>query len=129
MTTVLEKIRAEPQKLSSPKLFSEATEALAEARTLQPGGTRLSGHIEAVAGLLQQYTEPVDLVITSDGKTDIMLSSVGRLGTFATRTVNLRPGEYTLVGSQQGCRDVRKNIIVGPSTNTVTIACSETVSQ
>ncbi len=124
---VLEKIRAEPDKLSSVQLFAEANSVLQEARTLQPGGATLKGHIEAVSQLVDRYSNPVDVTIRSDGKTDIVLSTVGNLGSFAARTVNLRPGEYTIIGSQNGCRDVRKTIIVKPDMEAVSVACSEVV--
>jgi len=124
---VLAKIRAEPDKLSSAQLFAEAKSILQEARTLQPGGATLKGHIEAVSQLIERYSNPVDVTIRSDGKTDIVLSTVGNLGSFAARTVNLRPGEYTVIGSQNGCRDIRKTIIVKPDMEAVSVACSEVV--
>lgn len=127
-TRILERIRAEPDKLSSAKLFAEAKSVLEEARTLQPGGATLKGHVAAVSQLLERYSDPIDVTIRSDGKTDIVLSSVGKLGSFAARTVNLRPGEYTIVGSQNGCRDVRRTIIVKPDMRDVLVTCDEVVS-
>lgn len=124
---ILAKIRAEPEKLSSAKLFAEAQSVLQEARSLQPGGATLKGHIQAVSQLLESYSNPVDVTIRSDGKTDIVLSTVGNLGSFAARTVNLRPGEYTIIGSQNGCRDIRKTIIVKPDMDEVSVACNEVV--
>lgn len=126
-TRILAKIRSQPDKLSSATLFAEAQSVLQEARTLQPGGETLKGHIEAVSTLLKRYSNPVDVTIRSDGKTDIVLSSVGKLGSFAARTVNLRPGEYTIIGSQNGCRDVRRTIIVKPDMGDVSVACDEVV--
>jgi tetratricopeptide (TPR) repeat protein len=127
-TRVLAKVRAEPDKLSSAKLFAEAKNVLQEAQALQPGGPTLKGHIEAVGQLLERYSNPIDVTIRSDGKTDIVLSSVGNLGSFAARTVNLRPGEYTIIGSQNGCRDVRKTIVVKPDMEDVSVACNEAVA-
>ena len=126
-TRILAKVRTEPDKLSSARLFAEATDVLQEARTLQPGGATLKGHIDAVSKLLERYANPIDVTIRSDGKTDIVLSSVGKLGSFAARTVNLRPGEYTIIGSQNGCRDVRKTIIVKPDMGDVSVACNDVV--
>ena len=126
-TRILAKVRTEPDKLSSAELFAEAKSVLQEARTLQPGGATLKGHIEAVTKLLARYSNPIDVTIRSDGKTDIVLSSVGKLGSFAARTVNLRPGEYTIIGSQNGCRDVRKTIIVKPDMDDVSVTCNEVV--
>lgn len=127
-TRVLAKVQAEPDKLSSTKLFAEAKDVLMEAKTLQPGGATLKSLIKTVSQLLERYSNPIDVTIRSDGKTDIVLSSVGNLGSFAARTVNLRPGEYTIIGSQNGCRDVRKTIIVKPDMDVVSVACDEAVA-
>ena len=40
--------------------------------------------------------------LESDGLTELTLSRVGRLGTLTRRTVELRPGTYTVVGSRRG---------------------------
>lgn len=125
---LLGKIRGAPDKLSSPQLFQEARDILAEARTLQPGGPRLAEHIAAVDQLVKTYSEPVDVTLTSDGATSVILSTVGSLGTFSRKTVALRPGEYTVVGSQQGCRDIRETIVVKPGMAPVSVRCNEPVN-
>jgi tetratricopeptide (TPR) repeat protein len=125
---LLDKIRKAPEKLSSPTLFQEAQSILAEARTLSPAGPRLTEHISAVDQLVRTYSEPVNVTLTSDGATAVILSTVGPLGTFASKTVSLRPGEYTVVGSQKGCRDIRETIVVKPDMQPVSVRCTERVN-
>jgi len=127
-TELLGKIRAAPEKLSSPTLYQEAQTIVAEARALSPGGPRLTEHINAVGELVRTFSEPVNVTLTSDGATAVILSTVGPLGTFANKTVSLRPGEYTVVGSQKGCRDIRETIVVKPDMQPVSVRCTEPVN-
>ena len=121
----LMKIRSNPDKLSSAKLFAEAQEIVAEARELENPGSEFVGLLNDVETLVRSYSSPVDVTIVSDAETEILLSSIGRLGRFARKTVALRPGEYTVIGSQDGCRDVRQNFIVRPNMQPVTVRCNE----
>ncbi len=127
-TELLEKIRKAPEKLSSPQLFQEARNIVADAKSLEPGGPKLSEHINAVEQLVRTYSEPVNVTLTSDGATSITLSTVGALGTFSKKSVSLRPGEYTVVGSQRGCRDIRETIVVKPGMKPVSVRCTERVN-
>ena len=52
---------------------------------------------------------------------------VGRLGAFERRELNLRPGRYTIVGSRDGCRDVRKEIVLSPDMAPVAVRCEERI--
>ena len=75
--------------------------------------------------LLETYGIPVSVTLRSDNRTEVTLSSVGRLGTFAEKELHLRPGAYTIVGSRDGCRDVRASILVRPDMQPVEIRCEE----
>jgi hypothetical protein len=48
------------------------------------------------------------------------------LGTFDEKQLTLRPGAYTVIGSRDGCRDVRTSILVRPDMQPVDIRCTET---
>jgi tetratricopeptide (TPR) repeat protein len=122
---LLGNIMASPDKLSSPILFDQARDILAEAELLQPRGATLDQQITAVRQLVRTYGTPVDVTFHSDNRTHITLSSVGRLGTFEEKQISLRPGSYTLIGSRDGCRDVRTNIVVKPEMQPVDIRCNE----
>ena len=122
---LLGNIIASPDKLSSPKLFDQARDILAAAELLQPRGEMLDQQITAVALLVKTYSTPVDVTFRSDNQTQITLSSVGRLGTFEEKRLSLRPGAYTVIGSRDGCRDVRTNIVVKPQMQPIDIRCNE----
>ncbi|MDA1074697.1 MAG: hypothetical protein O3A63_08050 [Proteobacteria bacterium] len=127
--TILNKIIDSPDNLSSKKLFDEANATLTRARTLKPMGPTLASRIDEVDHLLSVYSQPVAVTLKSDNQTDVILSTVGRLGTFDVKQVSLRPGAYTLIGSRNGCRDVRTQITVRPEMPPVDIRCMEQLPQ
>ena len=56
----------------------------------------------------------IRVVLESDEKTEVVVHKVGRLGVFARKTLELRPGTYTVVGTRSGYRDVRRQLVVEP---------------
>lgn len=123
--TGLGNIMAAPEKLSSANLYAQAQELLAEAKALTPRGPELTRKIDAVSSLIDAYRDPVAVTILSDNATQITVSTVGQLGSFDRKQLSLRPGAYTVIGSQDGCRDIRENIVVRPNMKPVDIRCLE----
>ena len=123
--SVLSRILANPDKLSNAKLLADGQRIVAEAKTLPQTGPKLQRKISEVETLLQRYSEPVEVELRSDSRTSVLLSSVGELGTFSNKTVTLRPGAYTLVGSRDGCRDVRQQVIVRAGMDPIDIRCTD----
>jgi len=122
---LLEKISSEPQKLSSQKLYLDAVAILEEARTLEHAGPKLTALTATVAELLVMYRDPVDVVLLSDNATRIIMSNVGELGYFERKTLSLRPGQYTIRGSQNGCRDIYLSVDVLPGIAPLDLSCRE----
>jgi hypothetical protein len=74
-------------------------------------------------------SKPVTVRFESDNLTRITILKVGALGAFESRTVELRPGTYTVVGTREGYRDVRRTIRVGPEglPAPVAVRCEEPI--
>jgi len=117
----------DPDRLSSERLYAEAAATLEAARAIVPRGAGLDARIGQVRDILERDARPVQVLLRSDNRTHVTLSSVGVLGTFDEKQLELRPGAYTVVGSRDGCRDVRTRIVVRPDMNPVDIRCSETL--
>jgi len=123
----LERILESPDRLSSDKLSREARQILERAESLEPRGDQLAGLIADARQTLETYANPVPVLLRSDNRTEVTLSTVGTLGAFEEKRLELRPGAYTLIGSRDGCRDVREQIVVRPNMNPVDIRCTETL--
>ena len=121
----LTKIQGAPTKLSNARLYADAERILNDAQTLQFIGPKLTAALAAVSTLLEQYRDPVNVLFLSDNATEITLSNVGVLGVFSEKRLTLRPGQYTLRGSQVGCRDLYRSIQVLPGMPPVDVRCEE----
>ncbi len=104
----------EPFGLTRPETAADARAALAEAEGAQPPRQRLDQQMQELARHLAAAVRPVQVVVESDGQTEVVIYRVGRLGTFSRRELELRPGRYTAVGSRPGYRDVRLDFVVRP---------------
>ncbi len=129
----LGKVIDDPDRLADPavagdaaRLLEQARAALADSAEEQP---RLAGQVERLATLLVRANTEVPVTLRSDGETSVTVYRVARLGTFEKHTLELRPGEYTAVGTRPGYRDVRETFRVAPEDPplTVTVACTEAV--
>ena len=123
--TLLGRIVAAPQRLSNESLYLEAGNILQDAQNLDRAGPQLQDLIGQVDDLLVLYRDPVEVVLISDNNTDVIVSNVGRLGTFERKTLSLRPGQYTIRGSQNGCRDIFMSLDVLPGIDPIDVSCPE----
>jgi len=119
---------ANADRFNDDAVLRKAQALLAEARAVAAPGPVLSGQAAELERLLQLAVIPVPVVLESDNLTQVTLFKVGRLGSFATRTLQLRPGAYTAVGSRPGYRDVRRSFRVAPAgTAPVVVRCEEPI--
>ena len=121
----LQRIANSAERLSSNAFFAEAHDILADAKALSPKGPILAAAIDEMEVLLRRHGTPVPVLLRSDNATEVLLSNVGPLGRFDEKRLELRPGAYTLIGSRDGCRDVRTEISVQPSMAPIEIRCVE----
>jgi eukaryotic-like serine/threonine-protein kinase len=108
----LERFLADPFRLTQENVFEAAQAALAEARAASAPFEALRARADALAAALTLAATPVTVAFESDGRTEVVVHRVGRLGAFQRRTLELKPGRYTAVGSRPGYRDVRREFTV-----------------
>ena len=117
----------EPGVLSADEEFNKAADLLTKARAEIGAGEIYDAAVAEFAKLLQIAGSPVPLVLVSDNSTQVTIYKVGPLGSFDRRELSLRPGYYTIVGSRNGCRDVRKVIMLIPDMEPIAIRCEERI--
>jgi tetratricopeptide (TPR) repeat protein len=120
---------AATDRLNEPARAAAATVLLAEARAVGAPGPVLAGQVAALAEALAIAARPVSVAFESDNLTRVTIFKVGELGTFASRTVTLKPGAYVVVGQRDGYRDVRRQIRVGADglPGPVVVRCEEAI--
>jgi len=118
-----------PDVVESNSQLQNAILVIEEAQSLQPMGPQLSQRLDKLKALVDAARTPVKVMIESDNLTEVAVYKVGKLGRFITRELSLRPGSYTVVGSRDGYKDVRRKIIVKPRSKAVrvTVICKNKV--
>lgn len=118
-----------PEKLGSPAVREGARELLQTAESQMSSGPVLRSQIARLEILLPDFDKPVRLSLVSDNATEVAIQSIGQFGTFAHRDIDLKPGKYTVIGTRNGYRDVRRDITVAPGQGiqTISISCSEPI--
>lgn len=105
---------ASPGRLSSDEVLREASDLVARAAEIEPAGPRHRRQVAELRRLVDAFARPVVARLRSDDLTQVVVYRVGRLGTFTERSLELRPGTYTVVGSREGYRDVRRQLRIEP---------------
>jgi tetratricopeptide (TPR) repeat protein len=118
-----------PERLYSPSGRDVARNVLERAARQPAPGSRLQGQQSRLAELLRQAETPIRVALASDSATDVQIYRVGKLGLFERRDVELMPGRYTVVGTRQGYRDVRKelNLLPGAAAPVLVVRCEEPI--
>ena len=103
-----------PERLFTDGPLRAAQQLLDRAASVTPKGVRLKAQIDQLDKLITQAEAQIEVVIMSDGLTDVVIYHVGRLGLFLEKSLILRTGDYTATGSRNGFRDVRQTLKVRP---------------
>lgn len=125
----MQALLARPKRLFEDAPLAAARQLLAFASSITPRGPRLADQIKRLDALITEAEAEVEVVIKSDGLTDIAIYHVGRLGRFLEKRLVLRTGDYTATGSRNGYRDTRQTFEVRPGSGTLvfTLLCEEPI--
>ena len=117
----------DPGLLSDDNEFARARKVLAEANANAPGGALFRAQLNDLRAIVERGSVPVALVIDSDNETEVMIQKIGTFGPFLRHELKLRPGRYVIVGSRDGYRDVRDEIMLEADSDPVEIRCTEPI--
>jgi tetratricopeptide (TPR) repeat protein len=118
-----------PERLANARVRTEAAGLLQTAEQQPAVGPVLRTQIDRLTSLLPALDKPVRLALVSDNLTQVTIANVGSFGSFARRDIELKPGRYTVIGTRDGYREVRREITVSPGEQylTVNVSCSEPI--
>ena len=125
----LDEYVGDPDTLSNPSVMQKATLLVVEITRMPEIGTRLAAQRDELSRLLKRAVTPVPVELVSDNLTDVSVYKIGKLGSFTTRELALRPGTYVAVGVRPGYRDVRLEFRVAPEIEMqpVVVRCEEQI--
>jgi hypothetical protein len=118
-----------PERMGAPSVRAEADRLLARARALPEQGPVVRSQIARLEMLLPEFDRTVRLSLESDNATEVAIQRVGFFGAFERREVELKPGQYTIIGRRPGFRDVRREFTVAPGADqqTIIVRCIEPI--
>lgn len=118
-----------PQRLSDPAVAKASAQLLAKSRQIAAPGPVLQQQIKQLEQVLEKANTTVSVTLRSDQQTSVTIYKVARLGQFSERQIDLRPGNYTAVGSRDGYRDVRRDFSISSegSAEPIVIVCTEAI--
>ena len=125
----LERTIAGAERLNRDDSWQQGRRLLDQAMSVPKPGARLRGQIERLRQVLTVAATPAPVRLRSDGLTEVTIFHVGRLGSFADRVLQLRPGAYTAVGRRDGYRDIRREFVVSPQglADPLVLICTEPI--
>ncbi len=129
LSSRLNAIFAKPERLFEDGPLNEARQTLVHASAMTPRGPILTSQINQLGKLIAQAEAEIEVVILSDGLTEVVVYHVGRLGLFQEKSLVLRTGDYIATGSRNGYRDVRQTLKVRPGSGKMafTVRCEEPI--
>lgn len=118
-----------PTLMASNDELATARKLLVSAAGVAVAGPKLQAQMDKLSQLISLARIPVPVELKSDNHTDVTVYRVGHLGKLQATSINLVPGEYTIVGRRSGYRDVRRQITVlgGHVIAPVTVSCTEKI--
>jgi tetratricopeptide (TPR) repeat protein len=118
-----------PERLTSDVVWNAAQVLFREASAIKNPGARLSQQIFTLQEQSKYAVTPVEVTFSSDAQSQVSLLKVAQLGSFVTQKLELKPGNYVIVASREGYRDVRKEFTVAPRSQSMklTIQCEEQI--
>ncbi len=125
----LERYISDPDSLSDPSNTKAATKMLLDITRMPSVGPRLEDQKNQLSRLLKRAVTPLTVRLISDNATDVVIFRVGKLGSFESQEISLRPGNYVAVGSRPGYRDVRLEFRVSPEIELqpIVVRCEEQI--
>lgn len=130
LANALQALIDEPDRLAAPSVHAEANALIQRADAIPTAGPVLRSQVARLAILLPEFDKPVRLALVSDNATQVAIQRVGAFGSFSRREIELKPGKYTVVGTRNGYRDVRRDVTIAPGNNevqTISVSCLEPI--
>jgi len=131
LNKLLEQISSKPERLqnenvlkSSKKTLAYIDSELTQKQTILYPLVKtpiLEKKINATKIVLKEASVEIPVTIKSDNETDIIIYKVKKFGKLIEKTILLRPGRYTIVGSRMDYRDYRKILQIKASDRKVII--------
>jgi tetratricopeptide (TPR) repeat protein len=124
------RVLEDPLSLVAEDIHAQTQQLLIDIQQISNPGPRLREQIASVSAMMDKARVPVPVTLQSDGLTAVNVYRVGEQGVLTSRTLDLLPGNYVVVGSRSGYRDVRVEFTVNIGVDAVgpiSVICNERI--
>ena len=118
-----------PTRLADENVRELALSTIAYYDSQRELSPKLASQLDQLSQLIEQVNQPLPVTITSDNDTYIKVLGVGIVGEVTQKVIKLKPGTYKLEGSRKGYQSKIIELVVSPSTPSITVhlVCTERV--
>jgi eukaryotic-like serine/threonine-protein kinase len=129
LDNTLNRFLQQPTIMHNDDEFAAAKRALVSASRAKPTGPRIKNQLSTLSRLISVARIPITVQLNSDNKTDVIMYKVGSFGKMENKALQLIPGEYTIIGTRRGYRDVRQKLVLlaGISIAPINVRCVEKI--
>jgi uncharacterized coiled-coil protein SlyX len=119
----------DPYRLTHPEVHTEAEKTLAQADAVASYSFGIKQQAERLRELIEKLNRLIPVTVTSDNQTNVLVRSVGRVGTVSQKVIHLKPGSYTFEGVRKGYKSklVRAIIPYDRNSFSVQVICDEPI--
>ena len=129
LTNTLDEALKHPYRLTNQQFVSRLNTKLGETSLLSGLSPSLSRKAEKLPRLIQQVNHKIQVEVSSDSQTTILVRGVGKIGKTRFKTIHLLPGQYTFEGKRKGFKSKLIKLLIPYDTNSIQIAirCDEPI--
>lgn len=124
----IDEFLSKPHRLSSANIAAAAKSVIDKASTYGVFSPKLKSSTESLARAIDEWRTPVPVRVLSDGKTNIGIRGVGKIGKTKERFIELLPGTYMFEGKREGYRSTLIELVVKNNiedATEITVICYE----
>lgn len=121
---------AQPRRLADRRVVDSANALVAEVESLARQSAKLESSRAELAAAVEAYLAEVEVVVVSDGNSDIEVVGVGQVGKTERRAIKLRPGARVFECSRRGYQSKRVPLDIAPGAAgpfEVTVICDQKI--
>ena len=116
---------SKPERLSSRDVMIEVLKFESRLNNLMLG-PRMNEKFDKIKSLIEDLSMKYQIILFSDGKSEVSIKRAGSLGKFSEISIALRPGEYTFIAKRSGYKTVLKTILI-TNEESLEIYCNEKI--
>ena len=125
----LKRFLNDPTIMKDDGELNSAKRAVVDASRVARQSPNIAKQMNSLSRLISVARIPINVVITSDGRTDVTVYQIRHLGKIDSTDMQLYPGTYTIVGKRSGYRDVQHTLrlMAGTRLDPINIKCVEKI--